>query len=651
MIDEFFKSQTFLSIDKLYKPVGDFDRDFHFHSVLDKNVDFSQSFATLIHSMNCLNLSERKSLTEILKGVTDDVEKFLRDWAVIPLRWMATSRLCDFNFFVRNSEDTIDAMDSFNYKRNIKIKFVPTFSLLQNLLKATEDVDGFLLMIISTFGFFNSVRNDEIEEPKLDDDQNRHLLLVIYHFVLCLIFDTLCAEKNFFMMRKLAVISKLMNGDLTIEKINSIWYNKVLNDENFCDDLQNFATKVASKNGSKFHLTNSSEWHPLLPFLSLSSIIPLVQKFINDNPDSLINFPEIPNESVQFLFSPIIWALQYYILSHKCCKDCQVIHQLVFNTLIVTSQNSEQFYKGKQLNENESVLHVTDFSDFASQLKNFTFDQFLRVKVVFAKFGDDPKSMIDLISVFGNVGITVLSRLNISNQGENSLVENQQMREEMMKKNRERAKQLKMQIMNNFNKKQKSFQTQSSLLEKVDENEDDEDQEKPQKMECVICHLDNEEDCFVYPAFIYKNPLQSYIKWRFRKARLGCEFVDDFSKIPNSFESFNCVRICLHPIHSKCIHGETFSCPSDRCARNASIPIIADIFDDKKDLSPFVYSQAENFLKQAYHNDLKFALYSFASQIEILEMRHRSNPGCLDDVVTQTALRNIYLCIWHVMRK
>ena len=32
-------------------------------------------------------------------------------------------------------------------------------------------------------------------------------------------------------------------------------------------------------------------------------------------------------------------------------------------------------------------------------------------------------------------------------------------------------------------------------------------------------------------------------------------------------------------------------------------------------------------------------------------MRHRSNPGCLDDVVTQTALRNIYLCIWHVMRK
>ena len=32
-------------------------------------------------------------------------------------------------------------------------------------------------------------------------------------------------------------------------------------------------------------------------------------------------------------------------------------------------------------------------------------------------------------------------------------------------------------------------------------------------------------------------------------------------------------------------------------------------------------------------------------------MRHRSNPGCLDEVVIQPTLRNIYLCIWHVMKK
>lgn len=63
-----------------------------------------------------------------------------------------------------------------------------------------------------------------------------------------------------------------------------------------------------------------------------------------------------------------------------------------------------------------------------------------------------------------------------------------------------------------------------------------------------------------------------------------------------------------------------------------------------------MFLQAKYFLKKAYYNDVKFALFSLASQIEILEMRHRSNPGCLDDVMTQMTLRNIYLCIWHVMR-
>lgn len=107
-----------------------------------------------------------------------------------------------------------------------------------------------------------------------------------------------------------------------------------------------------------------------------------------------------------------------------------------------------------------------------------------------------------------------------------------------------------------------------------------------------------------------------------------------FLKFLSLKQFLNCVRICLNPIHSKCIHTGKFYCPFDRCPRNSSIPIIAGIFDEK-----------------AYYNDVKFALFSLASQIEILEMRHRSNPGCLDDVITQMTLRNIYLCIWHVMRK
>lgn len=79
--------------------------------------------------------------------------------------------------------------------------------------------------------------------------------------------------------------------------------------------------------------------------------------------------------------------------------------------------------------------------------------------------------------------------------------------------------------MNNFIKKQKLFQTSSSL--QTNEEEEVDEVEISSKIICSICHLENENDCFIYPALIYKNSLQSYIKWRFRKCQTGSEFVDD----------------------------------------------------------------------------------------------------------------------------
>ena len=229
--------------------------------------------------------------------------------------------------------------------------------------------------------------------------------------------------------------------------------------------------------------------------------------------------------------------------------------------------------------------------------------------------------MIDLISAFGKIGITVLTRMNISDINTDSPENNQQMKDEMIKKSHERAKMRKMRIMNSFSKQQKSFQ--SPIL-----NEEEEDAElgNSSKMECSICHLENEEDCFVYPALVYKSPLSSYFKWRFRNAKpinIDDEnpgILNDFSDLPDSFETFNFVKICLHPIHSKCIQEDNFHCSADRCRRNASIPIIAGICEDESELKDSVLSAAKNFIKTAYFNDLRFAIYSLASQIEVIEM-------------------------------
>ena len=313
----------------------------------------------------------------------------------------------------------------------------------------------------------------------------------------------------------------------------------------------------------------------------------MIQKFIHDNPDSLIIFPTLPSDSEHLLFSTVLLSLEFFILSKKCFRDYKIIQQLVFNALIITSQNQEYFYNKNKVegDENNDVLNVDDFSDLATKLKKLTFPQFLRKKIV---FDGCQNSLIDLIGGFGKNGLTVLTRMSIFSEFDESA----SMKEEILKKNRQRAKNLKMQIMNNFNKQQKSFQSAPKLGSEDDEN--DENQEESQKKECGICHLENKDDCFVYPALIYKSPLSSYINWRFRDAKISSSSNKvDLSDVPESFETFNCVRICCHPIRSKCIQKKHFSCRADRCPRNSSIPIIAGLYENDSGLNKSVLSQAE----------------------------------------------------------
>ena len=196
----------------------------------------------------------------------------------------------------------------------------------------------------------------------------------------------------------------------------------------------------------------------------------------------MIIFPKLPSDSEHLLFSTVLLSLEFFILSKKCFRDYKIIQQLVFNALIITSQNQEYFYNKNKVegDENNDVLNVDDFSDLATKLKKLTFPQFLRKKIV---FDGCQNSLIDLIGGFGKIGLTVLTRMSIFSEFDESA----SMKEEILKKNRQRAKNLKMQIMNNFNKQQKSFQSAPKLGSEDDENdENDENQEESQKWNAVF---------------------------------------------------------------------------------------------------------------------------------------------------------------------
>lgn len=210
------------------------------HSVLDSNVQMSQYYLCHILALDCLNLKEKKKLTDYISEITDNVQLFMKNWCAFPLRWISASNLSFYNFFVRNDDIESGALMCIRRIENLLSKYIPTFVLVQTLLKNAQDVDDFLLMIISTHGFFNVEFN---LDQKLDDNEERIILLNIFHFVLCLIFDTLCSEKNYFQIRRLCIISNLMKGDLTKNKISTLWYENPFSDDKFFDDLLCYASK------------------------------------------------------------------------------------------------------------------------------------------------------------------------------------------------------------------------------------------------------------------------------------------------------------------------------------------------------------------------------------------------------------------------
>ena len=103
-----------------------------------------------------------------------------------------------------------------------------------------------------------------------------------------------------------------------------------------------------------------------------------------------------------------------------------------------------------------------------NQLKKFTFNQFLRVKIVISDMKEVKKSMIEMIESHGKIGLTILTRMNIKAENSDSSL----MSNEMLKKNKERTK------------KQKSFQSTSDSQKSDNENHNN---EKMHSMDCSAC--------------------------------------------------------------------------------------------------------------------------------------------------------------------
>ena len=390
LLDDFFRND--LNSDKVDK---DIPGSIFEHSVLQKGVIFSQVYPLHLLAYVCCDLTKPNSIQELSEKVyNNDVDLFLKNWILLPLRYLAACDLNQFDFFIRNDTETINVINSLRYKNNIGNNFIIIFSLIQQILFLYKDKEEILEIICHTYGLFltskiqpNPQSEPDNNESKLMEKQIHGRLFAFLHFICSLIFDNLCFKRDFFNMRRYATMTHLkfrMSG-LNASQIDEIWPNHPMSDVKFIEDLPSFTTQITGGySGTIYKLRNDVKWHPILPFLDTGLILQAIQDFCNKNPSSLIPFPEIPGEieldkeRTAILFQPLLYAFEYFILSTY--TNFQELLQLTLNLLVITKK-SLQNYDEKVNNEEKQQIVAENLLDLVNQLKGVSFNQFLNLKI------------------------------------------------------------------------------------------------------------------------------------------------------------------------------------------------------------------------------------------------------------------------------
>ena len=572
-------------------------------SVLEQGVQFGSSYFLHILAFGCLFL-KNVDVAEVLQAETDNVDLLLRQWAMMPVRYYLACELSNYGFFVRNKSTRVQTMMHVKSPYYFKNEFLPTFRMIQGLLLLTRDTDAFVQMIAEISGVLLD----------FEETRKRHNVFHIFlHFVCCLVYNRDVLENDFFKMRRLSVMTELKLHPLSPEAIEELWYGSLMDDNAFAEDLLTFSERVVTDRGAVFKLTDDSEWHPLLPFVELPTILEILTDLVRKNPLALISFPPLPPELKGILVCPIMMAVYYDFLSDP--EKNQEFSQVVFNMLIGASLS---YPDGEE--EPEDGITAESLSGLAEKLQGVPFRKFIHTKISY--MGRDTASLFNLIIGAGDIGLVVAKRLSL-NLG--VIPDNTKLQKQLAK---ERSLAMKQKILMSMQEKKDRFEAAFSNGGDSPEDENE---------VCSVCHLPRGTELLLFPAFIFPSVIPSIAEHQ----HLGTT--------PESYSRSNIVKICLHQFHPACEGRRVFQCPIDRCVKNAGLPEFKDGYEPLTD--PTAIESVDKFLSIFQRDDSIVTLVQdFASHIELLELRYRSNPNCLDKKAVGALLRNLYLCIWHRRR-
>jgi hypothetical protein len=369
----------------------------------------------------------------------------------------------------------------------------------------------------------------------------------------------------------------------------------------FAKNLLGFATRVPCGAQMRFKVGNVNDWHPFLPFVAQSVIRDALATVTERHP--MIIFA---NEDVG---GPAPLDLPM-----RAALGCPFLYAVVFQCVYNWVHNRELTEAGSfamalsmlvamaAASERSEVVPKEVAADSVERLANLlplNFFQFLRVSI---KFRGRKDSLFELLRQAGPRGMIALERMNVSY--ERPLEDTA--RKQLARNARDR-------ILANFRARFDAVKT-------------DVDVDSPSETECSICR--SAGDVVGFPIYVFTS------------------FLPYFVLKGNEWLSAGGIRFCNHPLHFRCCGNfSSFCCPVDRCRRTCFLPRI-----EGDELPAGTDVAVDDFLTRGFSSNYESAFLSFAAEICLLEVRHRSRPEVVDRPTTGTFFKYMFRALSFLAR-
>jgi hypothetical protein len=510
------------------------------------------------------------ALESILRALKTTNDEFCITLAILPLRWLVAAYAGSCGAFVRNTDDLASHLDSFYWSNNVRLRAIPTFAAVQLLFGLANDKNRFLRNVWQTAA----------AEPPL----TRAFEFFFLQFVGCLIFDSCALARDWDRVQRYQALTALVARPMTVRELCDHLGIVPGEFSHFAQNLLGFATRVPSPAQMRFKVGNVNNWHPFLPFVGQAAIREALATVTETHPMLVFTHDDLRGPSPLNL--PLREGLQcpfLYAVVFQCLFNWVHKRELVEPGALVMAVSIVVAMAAEAERSREIPKEVTaDSVEKLAALLPANFFEFLRAPV---RFKGRQESLFELLRRSGAAGMTALDRMDVSYD-----------RPPLEDDTRKRlAREAKERVLSNFRAQCEAVRI---------------DADSSSEAECSVCRSAGEVVGFPVYVFI--------------------SFLPYFVLKGNQWLAAGGMRLCNHPIHFSCCGTfSEFCCPVDRCRRTCFLPRI-----DGDELRPGEDVALDEFLRRGFESSFESAFLSFAAEICLLEIRHRSRPEVVDRPTT-----------------